>query len=270
MRNYTSRASSGVEFIRMLRPTLLQNVVFAVGNVEFEVFQPWVDFILQVVNEGATCETHTRLRQALLEMGTNPGVKKRKRRSGTSGPGASRQFQRFVRAGVDRELAHLPNEQREDEITRHVLKEFVESLPQVSMGADDEGRACLRPEPTPLTGAEPPTRTQVFGSKAEIARANAEWLSRLATENERKCLAVIAALGADDEARRLLRCNECKKFFVARAAHRRTHNFCCPEHRRAYDLAHRDPKGRAEYMRRWRKLRKRLKSSRARLRAPSR
>ncbi len=253
----------------MAHQTWLENIVFSVGNVELDTFRPWIDFILRVANEGADSETRTRLLDALTAATEKRGVKIRS--AVRTGPGASLQFQQLVRAKVDREFAHLVGEARDMALSDEVLRAFVESLPHVSMGADERGRACLCVEPTPVDRSEPPTRTQAFTSPSEIARANAEWLSRLAKENETKCLAVIAALGVDTEARRLLRCDHCERFFFARAAHRRAHNFCCDDHRRAYDVAHRDPKRIAAYMREYRKnpMRKK-KRSRRRLRSSSR
>jgi hypothetical protein len=68
--------------------------------------------------------------------------------------------------------------------------------------------------------------------------------------------AVVLALAADPRARRLRRCdgNECGVFFIARANHRRVHHFCSEAHRRAYDVAHRDPKKLATYMRNYRRV----------------
>ena len=52
----------------------------------------------------------------------------------------------------------------------------------------------------------------------------------------------------------LRRCDwpQCGRFFLARSNHQRAHSFCCEAHRRAYDVAHRDPAIVAKYMRGYR------------------
>jgi hypothetical protein len=65
---------------------------------------------------------------------------------------------------------------------------------------------------------------------------------------------VIYALSGDPLGSRLRRCDYCRIFFVMKRNHRRIHHFCCEEHRRAYEHAHRDRDAQAAYMRRWRRL----------------
>lgn len=77
---------------------------------------------------------------------------------------------------------------------------------------------------------------------------------------ERELHAVVMALAVDPMAQKLRCCDwsECRRFFFARANHRREHSFCSEAHRRAFDLAARDPKETASYMRRYRQVKARL------------
>ena len=72
---------------------------------------------------------------------------------------------------------------------------------------------------------------------------------------------VIIVLAADPRARRLRRCDwqKCRAFFFTKANHRRAHSFCSEQHRRAYDVARRDPEQIAKYMKKYRSTVKRLK-----------
>jgi hypothetical protein len=84
---------------------------------------------------------------------------------------------------------------------------------------------------------------------------------------------VAAALLVHSIGARLRRCDwkDCRAFFMARSTHRREHSFCHEKHRRAYDVAHRDPARTAANMRRYRQVLRemagRQSTSRARRRA---
>ena len=65
---------------------------------------------------------------------------------------------------------------------------------------------------------------------------------------------VIYALSVDPLGKRVRRCDLCRRFFVAKRDHRRERSFCCTDHRRAFDHAHRDRKRQAIYMRNYRQL----------------
>jgi hypothetical protein len=231
---------------------LLQNYVFRVPGVELESYRPWIGFVLRVANDGAPSETQTRLRAALMTIAT------RGQRRGAGGratrPEASRQFQLYMREQISPtgsgELSHLDRAAREEFLNREVLQRFASHLPRLEVLLDENGNLCLSSEPTPDVGSEPPMK--VATEPGDLRRFEGEWLSQLAKANEAKCLAVIAALSADPDASKLMRCAHCQQFFWSRTAHRRTHNFCREEHRRAYDLAHRDPKVMARKMREWR------------------
>ena len=230
---------------------LLRDVVFSVRNVEFETFRPWIDFILRVVNDGAPCEAQDRLLNALTAV-INSGPLARGRR-GAGGLIASVQFQNLVRRRVEPTAVseHLSPEDRESFFNREVYRQFVQSLPAPSYSVDERGRVVLRAE------APPVLEGSASGKKRFLTRkSDAERIAEPAMENELKCHAVICALGNDRLAQKLFRCAHCNRFFLARAAHRRTHNFCRPEHRRAYDKAHRDPNAMAAYMRGYRKKEK--------------
>jgi hypothetical protein len=71
---------------------------------------------------------------------------------------------------------------------------------------------------------------------------------------ERELLATVLMMAKDPRVSPLRRCDwtGCRMFFFAKANHRREHSFCCDDHRRAYDLAHRDPAKVAAAMRRYR------------------
>jgi hypothetical protein len=78
-------------------------------------------------------------------------------------------------------------------------------------------------------------------------------------------LAVVMLLAHDPYAQRLRRCDwhECRRFYFATRDHRRTHSFCSEAHRRLFDLATRDPKAAAAYMKQWRAAVARKKGRRA-------
>lgn len=232
---------------------LLQDYLFKPLHVELESFRPWIDFVLRVANDGAPSETQTRLRTALMAIATRGSAARRSARRVTSSE-ASRQFQIYVREQINppgsRELAHLDAAAREELLNKQVLERYVSHLPNPAFGLDEKGHPCLKSEPTPDVDSEPPMR--VATEPGDLRRFEGEWLSQLATVNEAKCLAVVATIGANSEAVKLMSCAHCQRFFWSQTAHRRKHNFCCAEHRRAYDLAHRDPKLMARKMREWR------------------
>jgi hypothetical protein len=57
------------------------------------------------------------------------------------------------------------------------------------------------------------------------------------------------ALAVDELGKRIRQCDQCGSFFVFKRNHRRPHYFCCEEHRRRFDHAHRDREQQAAYMR---------------------
>ena len=79
---------------------------------------------------------------------------------------------------------------------------------------------------------------------------------------EEKLHAVVMALAGDPRGHRLRCCDweACRAFFLARANHRRAHSFCCDDHRRAFELEHRDKQKTAAYMQTWRAERARRRA----------
>jgi hypothetical protein len=88
---------------------------------------------------------------------------------------------------------------------------------------------------------------------------NLQWLA----EHHREALeGAIYALSADSLGTRVRRCDYCSLFFVIQRNHRRRHHFCCKDHRRAFDHAHRDRRAQADYMRRYRDVQRRRRKIR--------
>jgi hypothetical protein len=251
--NVTTMRNHGILGAMGHSELLLHDYVFKPLHVELETFEPWIAFVVRVANHGASSETLTRLRTALTAI-TKPGFTLRRGARRVTSTDASRQFQIYVREQINppgsRELAHLDAAAREEFLNKQVLNSYISRLPYVGFGLDEKGHPCLKSEPTPdlVSKRDDPIATE----PGDLRRFESEWLNQLATANEAKCLAVVATIGADSEAAKLMRCAHCQEFFWSQTAHRRKHNFCRPEHRRAYDLAHRDPKLMARKMREWR------------------
>jgi hypothetical protein len=85
-------------------------------------------------------------------------------------------------------------------------------------------------------------------------------------EYEEVVCAVAVALSIHPQGALLRQCDwaACGAFFLARSNHRREHSFCCQAHRRAYDVAHRDPATVAAYMREHRRELARRRKRKAR------
>jgi hypothetical protein len=97
-------------------------------------------------------------------------------------------------------------------------------------------------------------------NEADLEEVKAEgYLSWIMAEHAETLEGVIYALSADPLGALIRRCDHCQLFFVMRRNHRRAHSFCCEDHRRAFEHAHRDKKTQAAYMRRYRTVRKRLR-----------
>jgi len=123
----------------------------------------------------------------------------------------------------------------------------------------------------------PRVGVRVEGGRAVRVVEGPSDLSRMevwdfATQHEDTLQAVVMALAADPLARRLRRCDwkDCEAYFLAKADHRRPHSFCRAAHRRQYDLAHRDPKATAVYMRTYREVAKHPKRRRSKKRRQTR
>jgi hypothetical protein len=77
--------------------------------------------------------------------------------------------------------------------------------------------------------------------------------------------ATVALLHTDPDRRRLLRrCDECRRFFMAKGNFERPHHFCGEPCRRRFDVKHRDPNKQREYMRAYRQRKKEAASSKNR------
>jgi hypothetical protein len=87
----------------------------------------------------------------------------------------------------------------------------------------------------------------------EVEEINKQgYLRWIATQHRDELEGAIYALSADPLGARVRRCDHCHSFFIVRRNHRRKRHFCRPEHRRAFDHSHRDPKKQAAYMRDYR------------------
>lgn len=95
-------------------------------------------------------------------------------------------------------------------------------------------------------------------TESEVEEANevgvfAWTAARYADELE----AVIYALSADPLGRLVRQCDHCDRFFPGRRKHRRSHQFCCDQHRHAFRRKNRDKAEWAKYMQKNRRDRKR-------------
>lgn len=117
-----------------------------------------------------------------------------------------------------------------------------------------------RPLP-PLFVAVSGRRLQLSAHLGPLSAADAEeieqegYIEWISARYRNELEGVVYALSADPLGARVRRCDHCEEFFLAKRNHRRKHHFCRPEHRRAFDHAHRDPETQAAYMRTYRQVR---------------